>query len=94
MATTQLTVQQGSTIEVSGLPVSIQIPTITPGKVIQTFKVTVTRDGSPTEYNPGQTASILPSDTVAIEYTLADQQQPVEITVDYTNTTEPTLQGT
>ena len=94
MATTQLTVQQGSTIEVSGLPVSLQIPTIDPGKVIQTYKIKVTRDGSPTEYNPGQVANILPSDTVAIEYILVDPQQPVEITVDYTNTTEPTLQGT
>lgn len=74
-------------------PVQLALPEITAGNVVSNYQLTVTRGGTPTTYNPGDTVTIQPGDTVELTLTQAPAQTSVEVTIDYTDTTEPQIVG-
>lgn len=74
-------------------PVELALPAITAGNVVSDYQLTVTRGGTPTTYNPGDTVTIQLGDTVELTLTQAPAQISVEVTIDYTNTTEPQIVG-
>lgn len=89
MATKQLTVANNDTVTVAALPVNLALPSIGSGVVATSIKLTRVRGGDSQDFTGGQSVDLLPSDTVTL--TLDTKEESVSITVDYTNTTEPTL---